>query len=146
MEHPETLSLINRGCDDIINAHCEEHKQYRLKLFTSSFDKRLLAAVNTHTLLSSFLFFSSLFLSFPVSLFYLFTLAATFAVILNTIRKRRIPLIAFFLTAIVLAQTVGIILTTSDAHERVLLPVYPIFLILLGIGIEKCLNLLKTEN
>lgn len=144
-EHPEALNLINRGCDDIINAHYEEHKQYRLKLFISSFDKRLLAAVNTHTPLSSVLFFSSLFLSFPVSLFYLITLAATFALILNTIQKRRIPLIAFFLTAIVLAQTVGIILTTSDAHERVLLPVYPVFLILLGIGIEKCFKILKTE-
>lgn len=140
MNHPESLVLINRGCDDIIKAHRKEYLDYRTKLFVNSFDKRLLAAVNTHSPLSAILFVSSLFLSFPVSLFYLVTIMAIVSLIIYVFRNRQIPVIPSFLILIVFAHSVGIIITTSDAFERVLLPVYPVFIVLLGIIIDKIIN------
>ena len=139
MQHPESLPLINEGCDDIIRAHKAEHRLYRIKLFTGSFDKRFLAAVNTHTPLSALLFITSLFLSFPLSLFYLFTLIATFAFIVFLFLRRRPSLLYAYLTIAIFAHTVGIALTTSDSFERLLLPIYPLFLILLGKAMEKAL-------
>lgn len=136
-ESPDVLSYINNGCDEMILKHKQEHLRYRISLFASSFDKRLLAAVNTHTAFSSILFVFSLFLSFPLSLFYLIVVISSIAIGINVLKKRRIPIIAFFIIITILAQTVGIVLTTSDAYERVLLPIYPLFVILMGMIYEK---------
>lgn len=136
-QHPESMVLIDEGCNDIISAHKAEHQKYRAGLLVSSFDKRFLAAVNTHTKLSSVLFVSSLFLSFPLSLFYLIVSIAVIYLLFYILKKRSIPIVYFFIVATIAAQTIGVILTTSDAHERVLLPIYPLFIILIGIIIDK---------
>ena len=69
VDHPESMVPVSEGCDEIIRNHKSEWRKYRIQLFASSCDKRFQAAVNTHTPLSSALFFSTLFLSFPLSLF-----------------------------------------------------------------------------
>lgn len=137
MKHPESLPLINEGCDDLIHTHKAKHRQYRISLFASSFDKRLQAAVNTQTPLSRILFISSLFLSFPLSFFYLFTILAVASLLLIFLFRHQPTLLFAFLSIAVLAHTIGIALTTSDSFERLLLPVYPLFLIMLGICIER---------
>ncbi len=137
MQHPESLSLINEGCDAIIRAHKAAHRQYRLGLFASSFDKRLQAAVNTHTPLSRILFASSLFLSFPLSLFYLFIVIALTSIVFVVLHRHRPSLFYVFCTIAVFAHTIGIALTTSDSFERLLLPVYPLFLLMVGICMER---------
>lgn len=137
MDHPESMVPISNGCDEIIQAHKSEWQQYRIRLFASSFDKRMLAAVNTHTPLSSALFFSSLFLSFPVSLFYLISVIAVIALMIYFVIHKSIPIGHFLIIAAIIAYTVGIVLYTSDSHERSLLPVYPLFVILLGAAFEK---------
>lgn len=144
--NPQSLPHINEACENMINAHKSEYLNYRIKLFIESFDKRLLAAVNTQTPLSAALFLTSLFLSFPVSLFYLLTFSSAAYVIIELIRRKSINIAHFFIVATILAQTVGIVLTTSDAFERVLLPVYPLLLILLGITIEKGYIFLIEHN
>ena len=52
-EHPESIDPISEGCDEIIQSHKSEWQKYRIQLFASSCDKRMQAAVNTHTPLSS---------------------------------------------------------------------------------------------
>ena len=136
-QHPESMTLINEGCDNIIHSHIKEHRLYRIQLFVSSFDKRFLAAVNTHTPLSSILFITTLFLSFPLSLFYLLTIIAAIFLVIKVIRKSHPSLLIFYITVAIFAHTFGITLTTSDSFERLLLPVYPLFLILLGRMFEK---------
>ena len=137
MQHPESLPLINDGCDDIIRAHKSQHRQYRITLFASSFDKRLQAAVNTHTTLSRILFVSSLFLSFPLSLFYFFTIIAVLCIMVIFLFHHRPSLIFTFCTIAVFTHTLGIALTTSDSFERLLLPIYPLFILMFGIFIER---------
>lgn len=135
--NPKSLPLINKGCDEIINAHKSQYYQHKAELFIFSFDKRFLASVNTRTVLSSILFASSLFLSFPVSLFYLIVFVSAFSLLVYVIKKRQVPLIAFFIIATIMAQCVGIIISAADSYERYYLPVYPLFVILLGLITER---------
>ncbi len=141
--HPEALPHINKGCDDMISAHKFDFYRYRAQLLASSFDKRFLAAVNTETTLSSVLFLTTLFLSFPLSLFYLFTIIVTIFLFIHTLKQKKINPTLSLLTIIILAHTLGVILTASDAFERVLLPVYPLFLVLIGISLEKAELIIK---
>lgn len=145
MQHPKSLPLINEGCNDIKHTHKAEHRLYRIKLFIGSFDKRFLAAVNTHTPLSAILFTTTLFLSFPLSLFYLFTLVTSIALLYFFFKSKRPSLLYAYLTIAIFAHTLGIAITTSDSFERLLLPVYPLFLILLGIATEKAIKLFKHK-
>lgn len=145
MDYPESMVPISNGCDEIIQAHKSEWQQYRIRLFASSCDKRMLAAVNTHTPLSSTLFFSSLFLSFPVSLFYLISIIAVIALLVYFIYNKTIPIGHFLIIAAIVAYTVGIVLYTSDSHERSLLPVYPLFVILLGSAFEKATQFFRLN-
>lgn len=146
MNHPESMVPISDGCDEIIKAHKRQWQKYRIQLFASSCDKRMLAAVNTHTPLSSALFFTSLFLSFPLSLFYLISFFAVIALLVYFIIHKSIPIEHFLIIAAIIAYTVGIVLYTSDSHERSLLPVYPLFIILLGSIIEKMTLFFSKSN
>lgn len=137
MEHPESMVPISDGCDDIIKDHKSEWQKYRIQLFASSCDKRFQAAVNTHTPLSSVLFFTSLFLSFPLSLFYLISIFAIIALLVYFFIHKSIPLGHFLILSAIIAYTVGIVLYTSDSHERLLLPVYPLFVLMIGASFEK---------
>lgn len=143
--YPESMVPISNGCDEIIQAHKTEWRKYRIQLFASSCDKRMLAAVNTHTPLSSALFLSTLFLSFPLSLFYLIIIFAVIALLVYFITHKTIPIGHFLIISAVIAYTVGIVLYTSDSHERSLLPVYPLFVILLGSAFEKATTFLNTK-
>ena len=145
MKHPESIVYISKGCDEIIQAHKQEWREYRIRLFASSCDKRMQAAVNTHTPLSSALFFSSLFLSFPLSLFYLIIILAAIALLVNIIIQKSIPIGHFLIISIIVAYTVGIVLNACDSHERLLLPVYPLFVILIGSAFEKTTQFFRTN-
>ena len=145
MDHPESMVPISNGCDEIIRSHKSEWQKYRIQLFASSCDKRMLAAVNTHTPLSSVLFFSSLFLSFPVSLFYLISIIAVIALLVYFIIHKTIPIGHFLIIAAIIAYTAGIVLYTSDSHERSLLPVYPLFIVMLGSAFEKATHFFRSN-
>lgn len=142
--HPESLVPISNVCDEIIKAHKPEWQKYRIGLFASSCDKRFQAAVNTHTPLSSALFFSSLFLSFPLSLFYLILFFSAIALLFCIIIQRSIPLGYFLIISVIFAYTAGIVLNACDSHERLLLPVYPLFIVMLGTVFEKASQILHT--
>lgn len=136
-EHPESIVPISDGCDEIIHYHKTEWQKYRIQLFASSCDKRMQAAVNTHSPLSSTLFFSSLFLSFPLSLFYLILIISVITLFVYFLIHKIIPIGHFLIIATIFAYTVGIVLNACDSHERLLLPVYPLFIVLLGSASEK---------
>ena len=103
------------------------------------------AAVNTHTPLSSALFFSSLLLSFPLSLFYLIIVLASIALLVYFIINKSIPIGHFLIIAIIFAYTVGIVLNACDSHERLLLPVYPLFIVMLGSAFEKATQFFRSN-
>ncbi len=131
------LSLIAKGCKDIKSGSEKTLISHQLKNTAASFDKRFNASVNTHTHLSTVLFVSSLFLALPLWLFYCTVVASVLTLIIYFIRKRTIPLTASVIVLFVLAQCAGILLFASEAHERLFLPVYPLFLVLLGMTIVK---------
>lgn len=136
-EHPESIVTISDGCDEIIHNHKSEWHKYRIQLFASSCDKRMQAAVNTRSSLSSALFFSSLFLSFPLSLFYLIQILSVIALFVYFLINKTIPIGYYVIIATIFAYTAGIVLNACDSHERLLLPVYPLFIVMLGAAFEK---------
>lgn len=127
-----TLPLIAQGCKEMRQGSEKALLQQQIMITTASFDKRFNASVNTHTTLSAGLFCSSLFLALPLSIFYSVVVISCIALAVYVLRKRHIPLIATVLILFTTAQCVGILLYASEAHERLLLPVYPLFLVLLG--------------
>ena len=135
--NPQCLPLIVQACNEMKNGSEKTLLIYQLKISAASFDKRFNASVNTHTPLSALLFASSLFLALPLSLFYAIVIISCIALIIYLFRNKSIPLIATVLILITAAQCIGILLYASEAHERLLLPVYPLFLVLIGISLEK---------
>lgn len=131
------LSAIVLGCDEMKAGNEKKLHEHQIKITAASFDKRFSAAVNTHTPLSTLLFTSSLFLALPLSFFYSIVIISILALIIYFLKKRSIPLIATVIILFTAAQCIGIVLYASEAHERLLLPVYPLFLILLGRMFEK---------
>lgn len=135
----KNLQYIALGCNEMKQSSMTALLRHRLEITAASFDKRFNASVNTHTPLSALLFCSSLFLALPLSLFYSIVVIACVALMVYVVKKRRIPLIAITLILFTAAQCAGILLYASEAHERLLLPVYPLFLVLLGMAAERCM-------
>lgn len=135
----KNLQYIALGCNEIKQSSKTALLQHRLEITAASFDKRFNASVNTHTPLSAVLFCSSLFLALPLSLFYSIVVISCVALMIYMLKKKRIPLIATVVILFSVAQCVGILLYASEAHERLLLPVYPLFLVLLGMAVERCM-------
>ncbi|MBP5547897.1 MAG: hypothetical protein J6X58_03270 [Bacteroidales bacterium] len=135
------LKLITQGCKEMKQASKSTLQRHQLMITIGSFDKRFNASVNTHTTLSAILFGSSLFLALPLSIFYSIVVISCLAMVGYFVQKRTIPLIATVIILSTAAQCIGIVLFASEAHERLLLPVYPLFLVLLGIAVEKAIKL-----
>lgn len=135
----KNLKYIALGCNEMKQSSKTALLRHRLEITTASFDKRFNASVNTHTPLSAVLFCSTLFLALPLSLFYSIVVISCVALMIYMLKKKRIPLIATVIILFSFAQCVGILLYASEAHERLLLPVYPLFLVLLGMAVERCL-------
>jgi hypothetical protein len=133
----KNLKYIAIGCNEMKQGSKKALIRHRLAITAASFDKRFNASVNTHTPLSAILFGSSLFLALPLSIFYSIVVISCIALIVYILKKRGIPLLATVLILFTAAQCVGIVLFASEGHERLLLPVYPLFLVLLGTAIEK---------
>lgn len=136
----KSLQLISDGCNEMKEGSKKTLRQHQVMITASSFDKRFNSSVNTHTPLSAILFGSSLFLALPLSIFYSIVFISCLALIVYFFQRRTIPLLAAVLIIITTAQCVGILLYASEAHERLLLPVYPLFLMLLGLFLEKTYN------
>lgn len=135
----KSLPALVEGCNEMMVGNEKILREHQIKITATSFDKRFSAGVNTHTPLSAVLFASSLFLALPLSLFYSIVVISLLALMVYFIQKRSIPLIATVIILFTAAQCIGIVLYASEAHERLLLPVYPLFLILFGKTFEKLL-------
>ena len=136
MNDHKSLSAIAKGCNKMKTGNEKQLREHQIKITAVSFDKRFSASVNTLTPISSALFASSLFLSLPLSLFYSIAVISLLALIIYFFQKKSIPLTATTIILFTAAQCFGIVLYASEAHERLLLPVYPLFLVLLGIALE----------
>lgn len=143
MNDHKSLSAIAKGCNKMKTGNEKQLREHQIKITTASFDKRFSASVNTKTPISSALFASSLFLSLPLSLFYSIAVISLLALIIYFFQKKSIPLTATTIILFTAAQCFGIVLYASEAHERLLLPVYPLFLVLLGIALEKFFEFAK---
>ena len=139
------LPMIVQGCKEIKAGSEKALRRHQIEITAASFDKRFNASVNTHTPLSAILFTCSLFLTLPLSLFYGITIIACIALVVYFLRNRTIPLMATVIILFTAAQCSGILLYASEAHERLLLPVYPLSLVLLGVTIEKTLHFINNN-
>ena len=135
--NPGILKHMADGCNEMKRCAGQTFALHQLRLTVASFDKRFNASVDTHSPLSAVLFSTSLFLAPPLSLFYGLVVVSCIALVVYCIRKRTVPLYGFVLILSVAAQCLGIILYASGDHQRLLLPVYPAFLLLAGVALEK---------
>lgn len=133
---PGSLPLISEACDDMIQAHKQQYYRYRIQTFVESFNTRFPGAVNTRSALSALLFFWSLFWAMPLSLFYLVVPISVVALLYFIVKKKKVPVIESLIVATTFAQYVGIILSASEAHARLMIPVYGLFLLILAIGLD----------
>lgn len=141
--NPKCLPSIVHACEELKIGSEKTLHMHQFKISAASFDKHFNASVNTKTPLSAILFASSLFLSLPLSLFYGIVIISFSSLVFFFLRKRSIPLIGAVLILFTAAQCVGILLFASEAHERLLLPVYPIFLVLIGLILEKIFIIIR---
>lgn len=144
--NPDKLALLELGCKEMKEAHKTELIKYRIALTVSSFDSRFDASVNTHSVLSSILFFFSLFFSLPLSLFYCVVFGSTLLLCYYILNKREIPLVHCLLVGIMFAQCMGVWLTACDSHNRILLPVYPLSLVYIGYIFEKINRIIRSSK
>lgn len=131
---PGSLPLISKACNDMIKAHRHQYYQYRIQSFVWSFNTRFPGAINTKSGLSTILFFWSLFLALPLSLFYLIVPSSALLLLYFSIKKKKVPIIESFIVAITFAQFIGIALSASEAHARLMIPVYGLFLLIIAMG------------
>lgn len=134
---PASLPLISDACNEMVQAHKSQYNRYRMETLVSSFDSRFPGAVNTTSHLGVILFIWSLFLSLPLSLFYLIVPICVAALLVYVIIHKRIPLAESLIIAVVFAQYLGIAYSASEAHARLMLPVYGLFVVLLGVVADK---------
>ena len=59
--------------------------------------------------------------------------------------QKSIPIGHFLIIAVIFAYTVGIVLNACDSHERLLLPVYPLFIVMLGSAFEKATQFFRLN-
>ena len=107
----------------------------RIRLFTSSSFAFMMPWTYNHGGLSSLIHQCCHFIAFPVSFLYAVVLVSGIAILVVVIRKRRLPIIAAVLWASVATQVVGIAISGSDSFDRLLMPVLPMALVLVGIGV-----------
>lgn len=137
---PGSLPLISKACEEMIDAHRTQYYRYRMEVFVESFNTRFPGAINTKSILSTVLFFWTLFLAMPLSLFYLIVPISAVALLCIIIKKKKVPIAESVIIATTLAQYVGIALSASEAHARLMLPVYGLFLLIIAICVDRLIK------
>ena len=127
----------------MIQAHKQQYYRYRIQTFVESFNTRFPGAVNTRSALSALLFFWFLFWAMPLSLFYLVVPISGVALLYFIVKKKKVPVIESLIVATTFAQYVGIILSASEAHARLMIPVYGLFLLILAIGLDRFVRIIS---
>lgn len=140
---PGSLPLISEACDDMIQAHKQQYYRYRIQTFVESFNTRFPGAINTKSALSTLLFFWSLFWAMPLSLFYLVVPISVVALLYFIVKRKRVPVVESFIIVTTFAQYVGIVLSASEAHARLMIPVYGLFLLILAIGLDRSVRIVS---
>lgn len=140
---PGSLPLIAEACDDMIQAHKQQYYRYRIQTFVESFNTRFPGAINTKSALSTLLFFWSLFWAMPLSLFYLVVPISVVALLYFIVKRKRVPVVESFIIVTTFAQYVGIVLSASEAHARLMIPVYGLFLLILAIGLDRSVRIVS---
>lgn len=140
---PGSLPLISEACDDMIQAHEQQYCRYRIQTFVESFNTRFPGAINTKSALSTLLFFWSLFWAMPLSLFYLVVPISVVALLYFIVKRKRVPVVESFIIVTTFAQYVGIVLSASEAHARLMIPVYGLFLLILAIGLDRFVRIVS---
>lgn len=142
---PGSLPILHDACQDMIQAHKTQYRNYRIQTFCRSFESRFPGAVNTHSRLGIVLFFINLFLAIPLSIFYLIVPLSIIILFRAIFMNRKIPIAETLIIGITAAQYIGIAFSASEAHARLMSPVYGLFIIILAIGLDKIINFQKTE-
>jgi hypothetical protein len=140
IESTHNTKTLASACKVMKEHHQKEYMEYKAEVFITSWNSQFMPAVNTHTTLSTLLFFLSGFIAIHLSLMYLFIFFLAMALICHICGQKKIPILIVLLWCIVAAQCVGIPLKGSDSYARLLMPAYPVFLCLLGWGLDKVMR------
>lgn len=143
IEHTHRADLLKEACKEMERTHRKEYVTQKMKMLSSSMGDGIMPAVNTHTALSSVLFFTSKLIAMPVSLVYLISIIGCFIFVGFIFRKKHVPIIATLLLLILVTQVVGITYVASDSLERLFTLLVPILLLLIGMGSDKIISYIR---
>lgn len=144
-ETGDTITVLN-VLDRMESSYKDELLRYRIRLVTTSSFDFMMPWMYRHGGLSSLIWQFCHFIALPVSLLYFVVVAFAIAMLVVFTRKKHIPVIAVTFWAIIAAQVVGISISGSDSFDRLLMPVLPMALVLLGIGVESMLSERDRRN
>ncbi|MBQ9639839.1 MAG: glycosyltransferase family 39 protein [Bacteroidales bacterium] len=135
-EDSSVLALLDEACDDMKMAHRQEWFRYRTRLVIESFESRFPASVNTHSFVGCCLFLWSLLLAPPLSLFYLMLTLACVLLMWYVVRRKKVLFWPSVITMMAAMHCVGIMLSACEGFGRLMLPAYPLFLLIVGMTID----------
>jgi hypothetical protein len=130
----------------IINSQKKVFIQAKLKHIAIDLQRTFTPGIGDASFLSSLLFIISCLLALPASFMLLVIVISVLAIMRIMIRKRQLPIHVTLLTAILGCYCGGILFAGSDSYTRLLLPVYPIMLLLIGIGVEHLVAWLSASS
>lgn len=142
------MSLLQTAFQEMTAANSDKLLRYRVENQIISYGDRFnFEKYFAGAGVCSYLFYVlSILLSPPVSLYFLCMLAGLLFLCVYVFTHKKIPLIQTFVFSVAFAQYVGISMSASESFGRLLLPVFPLFLLLLGIGADFFLHYARSKE
>jgi len=137
------ISKIYHLCESLKAEQRHKYYMYQLLLFSKSCDYPFaIYEYNRRTTLGRPLYFVYKFFSFHLSFVYLLTMSWV-VILIIMLMKRRFNWAHALVVSICLCHCVGIGGVASEAFGRLMLPIFPAFLLLLGISLDGFTKKLK---
>src|SRR5574344_1912352 len=145
VEESNDAKSINEICQQMVQQHKVQYSEYELRNLFNGLSETLPFGVNSHGVIAGVIFVICKLSSIPLSALYLVVVLSLLWLLFFIIRHHKVPIYLSIIVAVVTAQCVGISISASEAYSRLMLPVYPIFLLLIGFTFYK-ISLLMTKK
>src|SRR5574344_1653919 len=145
VEESNDAKSINEICQQMVQQHKVQYSEYKLRNLFNGLSETFPCGVNSHGVIAGVIFVICKLISIPLSTLYFVVVLSLLWLLFFIIRHHKVPIYLSIIVAVVTAQCVGISISASEAYSRLMLPVYPIFLLLIGFTFYK-ISLLMTKK
>lgn len=144
-KNSKNISKVYHLCKSLKTEQQHKYIMYQLLLFSQSCDSSFpIWEYNRRTTLGRPLFFIYKLFSIHLSIVYLLTIIWTIILCYNFIRKKYYWTYSL-IVSVCLCYSIGIGVFASEAFGRLMLPIYPVFLFLLGLTFDQLVIVLRKN-